>query len=741
MGQMTLERARRGRLPVWGIRFFLTGALAAVQTPAGFAPFALGCVSAAGPGSCGGAALAGAAAGAALFLNFTQALPFLAVAILILTASTALQGWALARPRASALTAAGLFLAVNGIYVIQSLSPWADLGPCLGAAGLTGAAAWLFRPLFRRGEGRNPADGLLALLAALLLGLADFQVLGFSPGRGLLCLLAVWAAYDRGPAAGTAAALLLGLAADLCGLQGGSFTAAWGLAGLAAGSFAGRRALAALAALAAVTAGVLAGNVPGLLPETAAAMAVFLALPRRLMGGRRTSREPLDRQGRSGVREGADYQETGTRRREQGSVLRGLERTGACGTAEDQETGTRRREQRNPLRWPGRGERTGSRRTAEETEGAVRWRKQLDRAAAALRDLYDSLGRGVPASGDENPAIIFDRAAERVCRSCSLCELCWQREYTGTFNALNDATPYLLERGRVLARDFPVYFTGRCIHLTEFMTAVNGELSAFLLRRQYRRQLEETRRSARGQYAQLSELLTATAAGLTAPASGPAEGGICRVGAVLRPREGETVCGDTVTSFRTDGGLWCLLLADGMGSGEPARKESAMICRLLQQFLEAGVAPAAALKTLNSAMALRGTETGTFTTIDLCVYDPGAGEAVFYKFGAAPSYLKKGGVVRRITGGSLPAGLQGGAAVPDVTRASLDPGGFAVMISDGVADPEGDEWLMNLLAGWSGEDPQVLAGLILQESVRREKLRDDCGVQVLYRPPESVREV
>ena len=166
-----------------------------------------------------------------------------------------------------------------------------------------------------------------------------------------------------------------------------------------------------------------------------------------------------------------------------------------------------------------------------------------------------------------------------------------------------------------------------------------------------------------------------------------------------------------------------------------------MICRLLQQFLEAGVAPAAALKTLNSAMALRGTETGTFTTIDLCVYDPGAGEAVFYKFGAAPSYLKKGGVVRRITGGSLPAGLQGGAAAPDVTRASLDPGGFAVMISDGVADPEGDEWLMNLLAGWSGEDPQVLAGLILQESVRREKLRDDCGVQVLYRPPESVRAV
>ena len=61
-----------------------------------------------------------------------------------------------------------------------------------------------------------------------------------------------------------------------------------------------------------------------------------------------------------------------------------------------------------------------------------------------------------------------------------------------------------------------------------------------------------------------------------------------------------------MVSFRTEGGLLCLLLADGMGSGEAARKESALTCRLVRQFLEAGIEPEAALKTLNSAMALRG---------------------------------------------------------------------------------------------------------------------------------------
>ena len=215
-------------------------------------------------------------------------------------------------------------------------------------------------------------------------------------------------------------------------------------------------------------------------------------------------------------------------------------------------------------------------------------RAQLTRMAAALRALYDSMGRAAPVSTEENPAVVFDRAAEKVCRGCALCELCWQKEYTGTFNALNDATPFLLERGRALAKDFPSYFADRCIHLPDFLTAVNGELSAFLLRRQYRRQLEETRRSARGQYAQLSELLTATAAGLGEVRATAGEADLCRIGAALRPKEGETVCGDTVVSFRTEGGLLCLLLADGMGSGEAARRESALTCRLLEQFLQAG---------------------------------------------------------------------------------------------------------------------------------------------------------
>ena len=668
-GPIIWERRQTVRLLEGGIRFFLAAALTASQTAGGYAPFALGLVAAAGPGLPGGMALAGAAAGAMLFLDFAQALPHMAIAILIVTAAISFRGSALlGTPRAGALTAAGLSLVVHGIYVAQSLAPLEGIAPCVAASCLTGVSAWFFRPLLQLERGEEFRRGVLFLTAALLLGLQDLELLGLSLGRAALCTLLAYAAVDLGAAAGAALGLGLGLVTDLCAGSGGVFTAGFGLAGLVTGRWqGGRRASAAGAFLLAVLGALLPVEAPfsqPLLVEAMLGMAVFLLLPGRLFGGKRIKRPALSQAAQGG-----------------------------------------------------------------------QLKERLTKAAGALRELYDSMGRTPPPSTEENPAVIFDRAAERVCRGCALCALCWQKEYTGTFNALNDATPYLLERGRALAKDFPRYFADRCIHLPDFLTAVNGELSAFLLRRQYRRQLEETRRSARGQYAQLSELLTATAAGLgeAVPVSGGGEAP-CRVGAALRPKEGESVCGDTLVSFQREDGVWCLLLADGMGSGEDARKESALTCRLLRQFLEAGIEPEAALKTLNSAMALRGAETGSFTTIDLCTFDPTAGEAAFYKYGAAPSYLKKGGSVRRVTGGSLPAGLRGTPAAPDVTTVHLEPGSFAVMISDGVADPGRDEWLLDLLAGWEGEDPQVLAGLILTESIRREHLADDCGIQVLYRP-------
>ena len=110
------------------------------------------------------------------------------------------------------------------------------------------------------------------------------------------------------------------------------------------------------------------------------------------------------------------------------------------------------------------------------------------------------------------------------------------------------------------------------------------------------------------------------------------------------------------------------------------------------------------------------------------------GEAEVYKYGAAPSYTKRMGRVRRVSCRCLPAGLRTEDAPPEETHVTLEDASFFVMVTDGIADEADDEWLQNLLAGWGGENPQSLAAAIMAESLDHKGRGDDCGVVVLYLP-------
>ena len=213
-GQITLEREQSARLLSWGIRFFLAAALTASQTPGGYAPFALGCVAAAGPGAEGMSALLGAGVGALLFMDFSDGLAFLATAILIYTSAVSLRDTRMMkRPLFLPLVGTGLFFAVRLIYILQALSPLDQLAPCLTAAALVGVSARFCRPLLLVGQERLEPNSLLFLSVSLLLAVTDLTILEVSVGRALLEGVALYAAYQRGAVAGAGTGLCAGLAA------------------------------------------------------------------------------------------------------------------------------------------------------------------------------------------------------------------------------------------------------------------------------------------------------------------------------------------------------------------------------------------------------------------------------------------------------------------------------------------------------------------------------------------------
>ena len=205
------------------------------------------------------------------------------------------------------------------------------------------------------------------------------------------------------------------------------------------------------------------------------------------------------------------------------------------------------------------------------------------------------------------------------------------------------------------------------------------------------------------------------------------------VGVASVKKSGERVSGDRGTYFKTEQGVLCILLSDGMGSGEKAAKESVAAVRILERFLRSGVEPAVAMRILNSVMLLKNVDGWGFATVDLLCIDLFSGDAAFYKYGAAPSYVRAGKQIRRIRSESLAAGLLSGtSAMPDIVKMRLHPGNLAIIASDGVLAETDDSWMRTLLAGAGEEDMKMLARETLQAAMTQYGSSDDMTVLALH---------
>lgn len=737
-------------------RFLLAAVLSGADLPGGYAPLGAAFVGASGSGVDGLCALLGAAFGSLCFRGPAAGLRDISAAVLVFSVAFALFDAKLYQRVWFMPAVTGGMVAVTGFVSLtaEELTP-AGAACFLTAVLLAGAAVYFdqialsARDAAREdGLSQRQSAALLLFGGTLLMALARVTVLeGLSVGRAAAALAVLCAGFLGGLGAGAAVGVCAGLAMDLAA-GSALYCMAFGFAGLFSGAF--RRQGRLFSALAFVLADGVAAlwlwdaapGAAGLLYEVFIASVVFLTLPERVFRALAARLLPAG--------DGAD--------RRRGYV-----------------------------------------------------RQRLEATAQAFQTVYESLRSSFLPGRDsgENPARIFDRAADRVCSRCPLRDACWQRDYQATAGALNDGLPAMLERGKCLPSDLPPWFTSRCIHIRELLEAADGELAALLYRRRYQSRLRESRAAVCRQYGELSRVLGEAALELSReltpdpvrerrlrqylagreiegetavffdehgrlraevlaregtaltdeetrralsrlfrlelrPAQAKGERGRTRVvfsqaeplavtaGVAARKRDGETVSGDSGAWFKGEDGVLWLLLCDGMGSGPEAGRESDLAIRLLEKFLRAGMPPEAALKTLNSALALRGEAEGGFTTVDLCRLDLFTGEGTVYKFGAAPTYLNKKGTVVRITGAALPAGLTaGGQPDPDATPFHVEPGDCVLMVTDGVTDGEEDEWLRGMLAGFDGVSPRELARKLLEESAAHAASPDDRTVIVL----------
>lgn len=346
--------------------------------------------------------------------------------------------------------------------------------------------------------------------------------------------------------------------------------------------------------------------------------------------------------------------------------------------------------------------------------------RQLRLAADGLR----ALGRCAQQREEDGPgdsAALFDRTAEQACRLCGSFSLCWGTESERTIAALNTLPAALLDRGHVRRDELPEAFAAICRRPEAFAAALNHQLELRLCRRQGSVRLEELRAIQARRTTVIARLLEQ----LAAPAAPPG----CRyravMGAAAAARSGEVVSGDAGAYCKGPDGRVYLLVCDGMGTGAEAARLSHAAVDALSALLQAGAAAADALTLLGGTYLLRGD--GAFSTVDLAEVDLHSGEAVLYKWGAAPSYLLTADGIKRVGTATLPPGLGADETLSaETVRLSLRRGEMLVLISDGAGGAETER----LLGAYDGYAPRELAGRIVQAAQDRAA-SDDMTAAVI----------
>lgn len=151
--------------------------------------------------------------------------------------------------------------------------------------------------------------------------------------------------------------------------------------------------------------------------------------------------------------------------------------------------------------------------------------------------------------------------------------------------------------------------------------------------------------------------------------------------ALYKPKNEENICGDTVSAFKSPGGKYNLILADGMGSGKEAYIKSTDTVTLLKKLLKNGINSEQATELVNSSIGMLKEEIG-FSTIDLCSISLNDGKGEFIKCGAYKSYVLRNNKITTIGSGGFPAGLTDKIASVK-TSWQFEDKDIIIMMSDG----------------------------------------------------------
>lgn len=195
-------------------------------------------------------------------------------------------------------------------------------------------------------------------------------------------------------------------------------------------------------------------------------------------------------------------------------------------------------------------------------------------------------------------------------------------------------------------------------------------------------------------------------------------------------QEGNNICGDNYLIKNLNNSKLIAAISDGMGKGYVANQESSTTLKLVDEITKTSLTTETALQILNTFYFIQD-YLEKYSTLDFLEIDRSTGDLLFYKMGAASSYIfHSNGTYLKVENDGLPFGIE---EIIEAKRFRVQNEDLIVMASDGIFENiVNEKELETFIKGIMHLSPQKITYEILNYArSHKNKTIDDMSVIAL----------
>ena len=104
-------------------------------------------------------------------------------------------------------------------------------------------------------------------------------------------------------------------------------------------------------------------------------------------------------------------------------------------------------------------------------------------------------------------AVLFDTAADRVCKNCSMVRECWKRDFNATYKTMFKLLEIMEVKGGLEEPDIEPRFAARCVDLRRLVKELNRLFEIYKLNRVWKNKLYENREMTAEQFRGVADII------------------------------------------------------------------------------------------------------------------------------------------------------------------------------------------------------------------------------------------